>query len=127
MDWHHVTNRGAPFYVGDKMRWIKHLTSSSRDEKLLAIQDEFGLEGYGLYWLVLETIGEKLSKKNEPYIEMSTQNWKKTTGVSAKKFQKFLSFCSKVEVFTVKSDEKTTMVRCDNLLKYRDEYTSRKK
>ena len=109
------------------MRWLKHLTNSNRDEKLRRIQDEFGLEGYGLYWIILETIAEKLDKNNCPSMELSVQNWKKITGVSAKKLRNFLVFAQDLEIFSIKNSQNTVTIECHNLLKYRDEYTSRKK
>ena len=108
------------------MRWLKHLTNSNRDEKLRRIQDEFGLEGYGLYWIILETIAEKVSKNNCTSMELSVQNWKKITGVSAKKLQNFLVFAQEVELFLVINSQNLITIECPNLLKYRDEYTSRK-
>jgi len=109
------------------MRWMKHLTASNRDEKLSRIRDEFGLEGYGLYWIILETIGEKLTSETGPSMELSEQNWKKTTGVSVKKLRKFLTFAQELELFLIKNNENLITIECDNLLKYRDEYSNRKK
>ena len=109
------------------MRWFKHLVCSNRDEKLRRIQDVFGLEGYGLYWIILETIAEKLDQNNCTHMELSYKNWKKVTGISTKKLQKFLIFAQELEIFIVKNSENLITIGCPNLLKYRDEYASRKK
>ena len=109
------------------MRWFKHMVQSNRDEKLRRIQDKFGLEGYGLYWIILETIAEKLDKNNCASMELSYKNWKKITGISTKKFQKFLTFAQELEIFVVKNSQNLITIGCPNLLKYRDEYSSRKK
>jgi len=108
------------------MRWFKHLTASNRDENLRRIQDEFGLEGYGLYWIILETIAEKLDKSDCTSMQLSIQNWKKITGVSAKKLRSFLVFAQELKIFSVEISQNIITIGCSKLLKYRDEYTSRK-
>ncbi len=109
------------------MRWFKHLSASNRDEKLRRIQDEFGIEGYGLYWIILETIAEKMDKKDCTSMTFSLKNWKKITGVSDKKLRKFLTFSNNLKLFIVKDSQGLISLECPNLLKYRDEYTGRKK
>jgi len=81
------------------MRWFKHMVASSRDEKLDMLRAEFGMEGYGLYWLILELLAEKVNEKNDTSLTYSAKIWKSFTGISVKKFQKFLSFCSEFEIF----------------------------
>jgi len=104
------------------MRWLKHMTCANRDEKMMRIMDEFGAAGYGMYWLILETIAEKLDENNDTFVEMSAQSWRKLTGIPPKTLEKFLSFCQVLGVFTVENSENLIRVDCPNLLKYRDEY-----
>lgn len=115
------------------MRWFKHMVASSRDEKLAALRAEFGMEGYGLYWLILELLAEKVDEKNDTSLTYSTKIWKSFTGVSVKKFQKFLIFCTNFDIFSVKFEKNNSKngqngitISCPNLLKYRDEWSKRK-
>lgn len=115
------------------MRWFKHMVASSRDEKLAMLRAEFGMEGYGLYWLILELLAEKVNEKNDTSLTYSAKIWKSFTGISVKKFQKFLSFCSEFEIFSVKFEKNISKngqngitISCPNLLKYRDEWSKRK-
>jgi hypothetical protein len=109
------------------MRWFKHMASSHLDEALLRIRDEFGLEGYGLYWLLLERIAEQLDDDdNKTFVELSPKNWRSFTQISPKKFRNFLNFSSKLGLFSVEIGEKLIRVDCPKLLKYRDEYTRKK-
>lgn len=41
------------------MKWFKHYTGASRSEKLNALRDKYGLEGYARYWLLVELLAEK--------------------------------------------------------------------
>lgn len=108
------------------MRWFKHITHASRDEKIMRLIDKFGLEGYGLYWLILETISEQLDETNRTSVEFSIKNWRKITGISPKKFQLFVETCEELKIFSVKISEELILIDCPNLLKYRDEYSRKK-
>lgn len=106
------------------MRWFKHMTAASRDEKLMLVRDEFGIEGYGVYWLILEAIAEKYeSQKTDPEITFSVKNWRKILEISPKKLRNFLTFSEKIKLFSVVFEGSMITVRCDNLVKFRDEYT----
>ena len=104
------------------MRWLKHMTCANRDEKMMRIMDKFGAAGYGMYWLVLETIAEKLDENNDTFVEMSAQSWRKLTGISPQTLKNFLSFCQVLGLFTIENNRDLIKVDCPNLLKYRDEY-----
>ena len=109
------------------MKWVKHHTDANRDEKLLAIRDEFGLEGYAVYWLILETIAEQMTKKRPtPELEMSFKNWRKVTEISPKKLRKFALFCHNSALFIVTFREKSILIKCPKLLEIKDEWQSRK-
>ncbi len=106
------------------MRWFKHMTNSSLDEKLMRLRDQFGVEGYGVYWLVLEAIARECTAKNNKFfLELPPKSWRKITEISPKKFQLFLIFSEKLGLFSVNFSKNLIRVECPNLLKYRDEYT----
>lgn len=46
------------------MRWIKHLAESANDEKLASLLAAHGPEGYGVWWLVVETIAKQIGPKS---------------------------------------------------------------
>ncbi len=54
------------------MRWLKHYTDSHINLKLQVIIREFGLEGYGFYWICLEIVGAQGQK----YIVKKDKEWK---------------------------------------------------
>lgn len=105
------------------MKWFKHMTYANRDEKLVLLREEFGAEGYGLYWLILETIAEQMDETNRCEVEFPISYWRKITGLSPKKLQTFVEFLSEVCDFSVKSTEKTLKIGCAKLLKIRDNHT----
>ena len=116
------------------MRWFKHLSTANRDESLAIIINEMGLEGYGLYWLILETIAEQMSKDcTKTSVRLPIKTWARISGVSPKKFQslaklleKFGNFTDKSQFLFIKNGSNWIEVDCPNLLKYRDEYAKKR-
>jgi hypothetical protein len=86
---------------------------------------EFGYEGYGIYWSVLEKIAENLDSKNGTIATMTAKQWANSGKISSKKFQKIIEFCAKNEMFSVEIRQKYITINCHKLLKYRDEFQSR--
>lgn len=111
------------------MRWFKHITTSYDDQKIAAVLDELGMEGYGFWWRILEVIAQQLDENSEPFCEYSPKKWGEFFGFSAKKFEKFIKIFEKNKIFQVEyleNSENRIRVTIPNLLKYRDEYTDRK-
>jgi len=115
------------------MRWFKHIASSRNDESLSVLLDEFGLEGYGFWWMTLEIIAEKVDEKGTHFASYSTKKWCSFYGIPPKKFKKLVEFCANGENFPsgkpllfVEENGKTITISCPNILKYRDEWTRKK-
>lgn len=104
------------------MKWFKHMTCSGDDEKLSAIIDELGMEGYGFYWRLLEIVAEKLDQKGETSCQFSAKKWGNFFQFSPKKFQKFAQILAEKRLISVEISEKFIKIDIPNLLKYRDTY-----
>jgi Arc/MetJ-type ribon-helix-helix transcriptional regulator len=116
------------------MKWFKHQASSRNDEKIAALEDKAGLEGYGFYFKLLEVIAENMNETDLCSAEYSVNNWSKKINILPSKFKKLLGFCEETGLILVakleKSDEKLSKNRKEiykvsspNLLKYRDNHT----
>ncbi len=108
------------------MKWFKHMTCSYNDERLSAIVDKLGMEGYGFWWRLLEIVAEKLDETGDCSCSFSAKKWGNFFGFSAKKFEKFVGIFKNSGIFEVKFSENSIMVSIPNLLKYRDEYSKKK-
>lgn len=104
------------------MRWFKHLTRSHEDENLCKIIDRFGIEGYGIYWIILERIAGNMDGTETPSLEISIRNWSKSVGISPKKLQNFVRFSADLGCFVAIFSGHTLRIECPKLLKYKDEY-----
>ena len=110
------------------MRWFKHLSNAHNDEDMAELMDEFGAEGYGVWWLILEKIASQMDKTERCFARYSLKKWAKSCQVSAKKFQKIANFLSKLEKLSTEKCKKNPgflIIECRNLLKFRDEYTKK--
>jgi len=101
------------------------MTNARNDEKLATILDQNGLEGVGLYWMILEIIAQHMDKTDRCYAEYPARMWAKYCGISAKKFLKLAEILAELQLLCVHVSEKSIKIECSNLLKFRDEYTSK--
>lgn len=110
------------------MRWFKHLSNARNDEDMAELLDTFGAEGYGIWCLILEKISSQMDKTERCFARYSVKKWAKSCEVSAKKFQKVVSFLSKLESLSIKTCDKNPdflTIECSKLLKLRDEYSKK--
>ena len=57
------------------MRWFKHMTHSAYDEKLSQLRDEYGLEGYGFWWSIVEIIAAQVDENEQTSVTFSAKKW----------------------------------------------------
>lgn len=107
------------------MKWFKHMTASARDEKIALLEAEFGLEGIGFYWRVLEIIAGEMDANLKTSVRFPAKIWAKLFGISAKKFQNLAEFCENVNLFSLKIEGDLVTIDCPKLLTIKDERTSK--
>jgi len=111
------------------VKWIQHYSHAGRDEVLSGLRDRFGTEGYGAWWLIVETIAEQIHDNPRDFAEYSLKKWREITGISTKKLQKILNFLEKNEKISVENSAKDGIVclriRIPKILKIADEYTKK--
>ena len=109
-------------FVRCAIRWFKHISTARNDPSMRMLIAEFGYEGYGIYWTVLEKIAENLNSQNGTSATMTAKQWANSGKISSKKLQKIIEFCAKNEMFSIEIAQKYITINCPKLLKYRDEY-----
>jgi len=107
------------------MLWFKHFTDCDRSEGLSFLIDEFGFEGYGRWFRLLEIVAEKMDKTDRCHAEYSESKWCSLLLCNRKKLNSFLV----ITEFKLKTNITRTgniiKIEIPNLLKKRDEYTKR--
>ena len=108
------------------MRWLKHMTATRQDEKVAAFVSKCGHEGYGFYWMLLETVAAQIEKGSDNCsVTYPLTTWSRLLYCHHNRVSKYLSHLEVVGLVTVKWGSSDITVKIPKLLKYRDEYTSR--
>lgn len=111
------------------MRWFKHLTDAADDEKLADILTEYGPEGYGVWWLLVEVIGKQMDSTDRCEASYSLEHWARKLYVSKKKTSSFLTVFSEKKLLSLSYDNESStgkiIVNIPNMLKFRDEYSKK--
>lgn len=113
------------------MRWFKHMTDAHDDETMAELTDRFGLEGYGLWWRILEIIASKMDKNSDKCeATFPKKKWRNLCSIYRQsRFDLvtiFLASCKNPKLILSESSDNLLTIKCPNLLKFRDEYASRK-
>ena len=106
------------------MKWFKHMTASSDDEKLAELMSDHGLEAYGFWWRLLEIVASRMEKDSDKCSAIYTlPHWSRLLYCHHNKVSKYMGKLGVMGIVTVRSVEGKTEVIIPNLLKYRDEYS----
>ena len=109
------------------MRWIKHLSNSQDDEILAELITEFGAEGYGVWWIILEKIAAQIEQNPSTKVRYSARKWASFCEVSVQRFRKVVHLLEKkMPTFAIVDDGRYIELDCPNILKYCDNWTLRK-
>ena len=108
------------------MKWFKHDVNARNDIKLRLLKKKFGLEGYGVYFSLLEIIGEFAEKDNVEewgYVSKlhTTETLAEEIGTTPEKLEEVFQYCNELELFT----QKNKRLYCEKILTRLDEYATK--
>ena len=109
------------------MKWFKHETDSIHSEKLTRLKNEFGFEGYGRYWRIMELVAERMDGSNRCHIELPEKEWLRLLSIRRQSFNYYLTVIRLLfDSWRITTDNETQLIRIEipNLLGKRDNYTS---
>ncbi len=105
------------------MRWTKHLTLAHADAALGLILEEFGAEGYGVYWLMVEDIAAPMElQKNIPDAIHSEVKWAQICHCSVRVWRSIAYRMREKGLIEIESIANRRQITIRNILKYKDEY-----
>ena len=119
------------------MRWFKHIAVARRDEKLAGVHAAGGPAAYGLYFLVLEVIAEHMeTSSSKCAVSYPVSVWARELGIRSQDVRRKLAphvAAGLIEmgeagaegIVKAHSSRAKLTIAAPNLLKYRDEYSSR--
>lgn len=108
------------------MKWYEHSTSARNDVKLKILKSKFGAEGYGVYFQILEIIGENIEKDNPDdwgFVDKhhSVETLAAECGVTSNKLRSILELCNQLDLF----QKFRGRLYCNQILSRLDIYASR--
>lgn len=109
------------------MRWFKHITTSADDEKLAELIERVGLEGYGFWWRIMEIVGQHVDENDKHFVKFPLKKWGNLAGISPKKFKTLAKLCEDIGLVFLTFEENFLTVSIPNILKYKDEYTKKRR
>lgn len=111
------------------MKWFKHQTRSHNDEKLEEVMHQFGLEGYGFWWLLLELIGQEMDASDKCELSYPLKVWARKLRCTPRKTSTIFSIFSEKTLILMSYDNTNGVgkikISVPNLLKFRDEYSKK--
>lgn len=106
------------------MKWYKHYSDAHSNLKLQQVIIEFGMEGYGFWWVCVELIAQQ----GVSFRIKSEKKWKKaleyTSKLTEKRIDEILEFFASIKLINDKS-LKNGDLYVPKLSEYGDEYTNK--
>jgi hypothetical protein len=109
------------------MKWFKHETDAICSEKLVCLISEFGFEGYGRFWRIMEIVAERMDESDRCHIELPEKEWLRLLSIRRPLFCRYLAVISSLfDTWRITKDNQTQLIRIEipNLLEKRDNYTT---
>lgn len=108
------------------MRWTKHLSMAHADKAMALILEEFGAEGYGVYWLMIEDIAAPMEKeKIDPSATHSWVKWSQICHCSVRHFRSIVCRMEEKSLISIQTVDDRIQITISNILKYKDEYSKK--
>lgn len=104
------------------MKWFKHDSNANTDAKLKKVRMKYGLEGYGLYWLLLEYISAGVESHNLNFeLEHDAEVISHDTNIHIDRIQEMMRYMVELKLF----DSMDGRVFCLKMATRTDEYTQK--
>jgi len=105
------------------MKWFRHETDAIHSEKLAKLIMEFGFEGYGRYWRLMELVAERMDKTQRCFLELPEKDWLRYLSIRRPLFRRYLVVIC--QLFDIKQITNGLLLRIEipKLLEKRDNYT----
>ena len=108
------------------IKWFKHISDSLDDPFISDLLDEFGSDGYLVFFGILEIISREFDIKTPGKVEVSHNYLRRKLRLSWHKVSTILNFCEKKDRFFVTDNKRRIVINCPKYKDMLDDWTSRK-
>lgn len=103
------------------MKWFKHLTNARRDPKIIALKAQFGHQGVGRWWEIVEIIAEEMNDSDRCEITINGPFLSKHLGFrSTNGGRSFVQWLATSRLLVADLTTNDWRLRCPKLLELRD-------
>ena len=107
---------------GENMKWFKHDSVANIDPKLRKLRIKYGMEGYGLYWYLLECIARNVQPHNLSYsLEEDSEIISYDTGIHKDIVEEMVKYMVNLGLFK----NRDGAILCLKMMERSDEYTAK--
>ena len=104
------------------MKWFKHDANASIDAKLKRLRLKYGMEGYGVYWYLLECIARTVEPHNLTFIlEEDAELISAEVNIHHERVEEMMRFMCELDLF----ENAEGRITCLKMSSRSDEYTSK--
>ncbi len=107
------------------MKWFKHISDSLDDPFISDLIDEFGSDGYLVFFGILEMMSREFDTKNPGKVTLSHHFIRRKLRLSWHKVSTILKYCEKEGRFFVNDSGGKININCPKLKEYCDDWTNR--
>jgi len=105
------------------VKWFKHLSNARDDERIARLEDVAGLEGYAVYFKLLEIVAASMDQTERCEVGYSVSRWASLMNCHPIKARTLVGKVASCGLVELRLDGDSMEVRIPNLLKHRDNHT----
>lgn len=105
------------------MKWFKHYTDASGDDGINRLEQEFGYEGYGVYWKILEKCAAKWDGKSDPVFVLNKVKTRLELRLKSVKTEFILGLMSVCKLCELEVTEFDYIIRFPKMAEIKDNHT----
>lgn len=107
------------------MKWFKHISDSLDDPFIQDLMDEFGSDGYVVFFGTLEILSREFDVKSPGKVTVSHNYFRRKLRLSWHKCSTILKFCEKEGRFFVSDNGRKVSINCPKFKDMCDDWTNR--
>lgn len=105
------------------MKWFKHFSDASHDEKMSEVLDLHGANAYGVFWLIVEAIAMQMDDSVKCEARYSMKKWANITHVDRRTLARYLQTFNILTLIVQQNCDKFVTIKIPKMLELRDNHT----
>lgn len=110
------------FEEGNKMKWFKHHSDMSMNDKIGKLEAKYGLVGYAVYLKILEMCALNWDEVSDPVFSFSSKQIKNKLRLKSKQTDFILGLMSDLNLFQISKYEDEVIIKAPKLAEIKKRY-----